>query len=459
MHTSRHNGPELPALATPQAVERHGLGQLTSTGPRFRVAALILGGLFILGIVGFIIRATGGFDDRQPWGYYAAMFGYLLTTVQSAPLVAIGLRLVKAHWSKPLVRVAELYAVVGLLNLLWFLPFMALIPSIEGRHSLWVARPLGAPHTWDLLVVLFLVICGLGLLYTSALPDLAAVRDHGSGFRQRFAARLSSFWSGTRFQWRILYAGIGFLGAFYFLLLVFGHALLSTDLALSLVAGWRDSIFPAFHALSGLQSAVAVVIVTLFVLRTFGGQREHLHLDQFWGLGKILLALSLLWMYFWFAGFVTYWYGRTPVEQNLLKYLMFESYRLPFLMAFSLNFVGPVFLILLWNPFRKSILGPTIAATMILVGTLFDRIRIYGAAFGYDSEKYGDPIATVPPAILPGAPDIFIIIGGVAGSILIYMLATKLIPVVSLWEMKEDLLLRRVRPFLRRQVTVLGKPD
>ncbi|MBI2872717.1 MAG: hypothetical protein HYY00_05970 [Chloroflexi bacterium] len=458
MHTPSGNSHQGTVPSTPQEVVRHGLERMTSAGPLFRGTVIVLGALFALGIVGFIIRASQGFDDRLPWGYYAAVFGYFLTTAQSAPMVAIALRAVKAGWRRPVARVAEMWTVVGVLNLLWFLPIMALVPTIEGRRSLWVTRPIGAPHAWDLLVVLFLAVCGLGLLYTSALPDLAAVREKGSGFRQRFARTLSSFWRGTRLQWNVLYGGIALLGTFYAMLLVFGHALLSTDVAMSMVPGWKDAIFPAFHALSGLQSAVAVVIVTLFVLRTWGGYKEQIHVDQFWGLSKLLLAFSLLWFYFWFSGFITFWYGRAPTEQVLLRYLYFESYRLPFLMAFFLNFVAPIFLVLLWNPFRKSILGPTLAAAFILVGTLFDRIRIYVAAFSA-GDPFADALEHVPAAHLPGVPDILIVVGGLAGAVLMYMLAVRLIPVMAWWELKEGLLLRRVRPFLRRHMTVVAKPD
>jgi hypothetical protein len=460
MSSSSDYHTETPVMVTPQTITQHALLQMSSTGRRFWVAVLILGVLFALGIVGFIIRATGGFDDRVPWGYYAATFGFLFTAVQTAPMVAIAMRMVKANWGKPLVRASELFALASILNLLIFIPLMFLIPSLQGRSSLWVSAPIGAPHTWDLLVVLFLVICSLGILYTSLLPDLAAIRDHAEpgSFRQRFAARLSPFWQGTQRQWRLMRSALTILGGLYFMFIIFGHALLSTDIAESLVPGWKDSIFPAFHALSGLQSALAIVIVTLFCLRTFGGYKNQIHVEQFWHLSKIMMAFCLLWFYFWFSEFITYWYGRMPTEQNLLKYLMFDTYRFPFLMAFFFSFVVPFFGILLWKPFRKSIIGPTIAAVFILIGMFFDRIRIYVASFGV-RDSLGHEFDTIYPATLPGAPDIFIMIGGIAGSALIYLLATRLIPPIALWEMKEDLLLRRVKKFLRREVTVLGKPE
>ena len=56
-------------------------------------------GLF-LGIIGFVMKLNSGFSDKVIWGYYAAMFAFILTTAQAAPMVAIAPRLAKAHWRK-----------------------------------------------------------------------------------------------------------------------------------------------------------------------------------------------------------------------------------------------------------------------------------------------------------------------------------------------------------------------
>ncbi|MBI5434580.1 MAG: hypothetical protein HZA52_17245, partial [Planctomycetes bacterium] len=61
--------------------------------------------------------------------------------------------------------------------------------------------------------------------------------------------------------------------------------------------------------------------------------------DIFWNLGKILLALCLLWFYFWWADFLTFWYGRLPNEENILQLLMFGPYRTAFILSFILNFL------------------------------------------------------------------------------------------------------------------------
>ncbi len=450
-------GRELSSLMVTREVSR----DFFAITPAYRRVLLILGVVFLAGIIAIILRFVDGFgvSERAQWGYYSAMFAFLLITAGSAPLVAVAFRLTKNHWRRPFSRISELYAVVGLLSLLWFLPLMALLPPIEGRKTLWVSSNfVGAPLWWDLFAVMFLVICGLGLLVLSAIPDAALLARTGDGgVRSRVLGAVAGFWRGTDAQWRWHRLGLTALGAFYFMLLIMVQTLINVDFVMSLVPGWKDSIMPAHQALAGLQTALGCVLVGAFILRATGRYRDLIPMESFWAISKILLALSLLWGYFWFAGLITFWYGRTPVEQNVLRTFMFESYRVPFLLNFFLSFLVP-FVLLMWNPVRKSVIGPTIAGASVIVGAFFMTVRLYVPAFGIeDITSHG--LATVPLPIVPDVLDVFIILGGLAGAGLIYMLAIKIIPIMSIWEIKEGLLYQRVRPLLRSRYLVLGKPD
>ena len=384
---------------TNQEVTEEILARTHSMGPRYKAALAVFGVLFLLGVIGFIIRAVdAGFDEFRPWGYFMAAFAFLLTTASTAPLFSVTQRMVKSHWRRPLARASELFGIVGVLSTLMFIPMIFLLPSAEGRRSIWFEWP-ATPHVTDVLAVVFLAILGLALLYVAALPDLAASREHATGARRRWLDRLVFInWRGTERQWAVQTAALRTMGAMYFLLLIVVHAIIAADFAEALVPGWKDAIFPVFHALSGLQSGVASVVVALFLLHRLGGFKDYIAVDQFWGASKLLLPLTLLWFYFWFSGFIVFWYGRQPVEQNILKVFMFETYWVPFLLAFLLSFLIP-FLIVMWNFVRKSMLGPTIVASCILFGALFDRIRIYVASFSI-ADARPDGLKSLEPEIL-----------------------------------------------------------
>ena len=451
-------------MTTPTGVTHDLLDRHRATGNLYRGAVLLLSVLFALGVVGFILRLQDGVSNTAIWGYHAAVFAFILTTAQAAPMVAIAPRLAKAHWRRPISRAAELFTVVGLFNILLFIPLLWALPGLDnGRRSLWfygdLEMPVYMPHIMSTLALLILVICGVALLWVSSLPDLAAIRDSSIGRRHRVFKRLANGWSGTSRQWNMLYHRLGILGAFYFMMLIFVHFLISVDFAMALIPGWVDALFPATHAHNALQAGVATVLLTMFFLRQFGGYKDYIGLDQFWGLGKLLFALSLLWFWFWFSSFNVLWYGKKPNEQAAIELLMKGPYRAPFIAAFVLNFIVPLFA-MIWSPVRKSIWGPTLIAIGVLVGTFFDRIRIYVAAFSVadagDKHELHD-VAT--GAVLPELPDVLIWVGAIAGSVLVYMLAAKVFPVVNIWEQKELLLYKVHKRFHRTEVLVLGKPE
>ncbi len=470
MASEEHESQLLEEPPLPSEVNGDIISRTLAVGDRFKALVTVLAILVSVGIAGFLLKAMDGFDDRREWAYYAAIFAFLFTTTQSALLVSITMRMAKTHWRRPLARISEMFAIVGVFNLLMFLPLLWTLPPVEDRSTIWFEWPWGAPKLLDALAMIFLVVCGLALLWVSSIPDMAVTARRGTGFRQSIARLLSVQWDGTARQWKVLQAAQGLLGAFYFLFLIFVHLLISSDFAMSLVPGWVDAIFPPFQALTGLQTGMATVLVTLFLVRKFGNYDRYIYMEQFWALSKILIALTLLWFYFWFAGFITFWYGRKPVEQNVLQLLMTGPYRVAFYAAFALSFVVP-FLILMWNWVRKTVGGPSLAAAVILVGAFFDKIRLYVPAFGFtDDEIREHVLEEVQPATganvphffqtnWPDGSDFMVLIGGLALPVFIYMLATRIIPVISMWEVKEGFMLRGVQTVLRKRYLVLAKPE
>jgi molybdopterin-containing oxidoreductase family membrane subunit len=404
-----------------------------------------------------------GFDSHMPWGYLAAGLAFILTTSLSAPLIALAPRFAKAHWTRPISRIAEIWSVAGLLALLILIPLLVTLPSAEGRNTMWfydkVAEdwPVGAPHLYIALGLIFLVINGFGLLWASAIPDFAAARERTTGWRKVWYTRLSLGWVGTKRQWRGLRAGLGVLGAFYFMMLVFAHTYVSFDFGQSLVPGMRDSIMPTWQALGGIQSALATVIVTAFVIRAAGGFKDYINVNQFWSMAKLMLASSLLWMYFWWSGFIVLWYGKTPLQQDLLQLMWFGPYKTIFIMTLLLSFAVPL-LLLMWNGLRKSIWGPALVSLFILSGAFLDKIRIYVSSYSVENVT-AHVLETVPEGVTPDSSDIMMLMGVVSGAILLFTLAVKFIPVISMWEVREGMLLQEIRPLKRLPLKVLAKPE
>lgn len=454
------------------------LGIYRVTSNRFWQFAVLTGIMFGFGIVGFIMRLSAGFDQEQDWGYYVAIFSFLMTTTSAAPMVAIAPRIANAHWRRPISRAAEIWALAGCLNLILYIPLLWLLPSLEnGRRSLWFfghqestksfwtgfeSVPAYSPHIWATLAIVGLVSLGLTLVWLSCLPDFATLREQGHGWRRRWGRRLSLGWVGSSSQWNWQYHRMGVVGAFYFMMLIFVHFFISVEFLMVHVPGWIDSLYPITHAHNALQAGVATVMLTIFCLRQFGGYRDYIGLDQIWGLGKLMLALSLLWFWFWFSSFNLYWYAKKPSEISVLELLVKGPYRELFIAEFLLVFIIPWFT-MIWNPIRRSVWGPPVIALSILMGTLLDRIRLYVGAWDTASRDFVSMLEMhlneVPEKIVrPEISDYFLVLGFIGGSIFIFMMATRLIPAVNIWEQKELLLYKAEVQYHRVKVSVLGKP-
>lgn len=459
-HNGGHHAPPEP-IPPNEVVED--LVSRTAACSKFKRLAWILGILAVLGVIGVIGKIIDDGGDTTKWGYVAAIMAFLLTAGGGAPMVAIAPALAKANWVRPVSRIAALFSLVGVVTSALLIPLLVLLPPLivdeTRRRTVWFEGPNYSPHFWGIVALVGLTITGLALLYSSALPDLAAMRDHASGWRQRWAEKLARGWRGTDVQWRTLRMRIGMFGTLYFLILVFTHFLISTDFAMSMVPGWRDAIFPFYHAISSIQAGIASVVLALWIARRFGGMERYLHLDQFWSLGKLLFAFSLLWFYFFFSAFIVFWYGRANADVAWLDLLIRGPMIYGFLIALFACFIAPWWL-LIWNRVRTSVNGPPAVAALVLFGILVDRIRLYVPSWSVPGDQiHYSYLSEIPGTLWPDVFDILVIIGAISASLLLMLLATRLIPAVSIWEIQQMNLLSRPVKYLRTHGVLVAKPD
>ena len=72
---------------------------------------------------------------------------------------------------------------------------------------------------------------------------------------------------------------------------------------------------------------------------------------------------------------------------------------------------------------------------------------------------YDSILEHVPPPVYPDIWDVFMVLGGIGAAIFIYLAATKLLPLLSLWEVKEGALYQKWGRFIRGEYLILGKPE
>ena len=88
-------------------------------------------------------------------------------------------------------------------------------------------------------------------------------------------------------------------------------------------------------------------------------------------------------------------------------------------------------------------------------------IRIFvGAANAAEGpDLYRFIFEQVPSPVYPDVWDVFMVVGGLGAAVFVYLAATKLLPLLSLWEMKEGALYQKWGKFIRGEYLILGKPE
>ncbi len=460
-HEEEHH--ELPERVDPDVITSELVGTTEANGSGVRTWAWILGILTLVGVVATGVKIVAESGDQAEWGYTAAIVAFLFSAFGGAPLVAIAPTLAKANWVRPVARFAALCSLVSIVCTIWMIPLILNLPMlvVDGarRRSIWFEGPDISPHLWALVGMLTLIICALGLIWAYGLPDFAAMRDHSTGWKQRFGGWMARGWIGSTVQWRTMRMRIGMMGTLYFFTFVFIHFIISTDFAMSLVPGWRDAIFPMYHAISSIQAGLAVTVIGIWAARKYLGLDKYLHLDQFWSIGRLMFAFTLLWGYFFISAFIVFWYGRSGSDKMWIDFLILGPYFWVFIAAVVFIWFTPWWW-LIWNRVRRSYNGTAIGAGLILLGVFLDRVRLYVAAWSVPEDRIHERFLTkYPSAVYPDVMDILIMIGAVAATVLLVLLSTRVLPILSVWDVQQFNLLYRPVEYMKTKVSLIGKPD
>ena len=223
------------------------------------------------------------------------------------------------------------------------------------------------------------------------------------------------------------------------------HSIVSWDFAMAPVPMWHSTIFAPYFVAGAIFSGIAALIIAMALLRKFLHLEEYLLPIHFQNLGKLLLVMSLLWVYFVFSERLTGWYGNETSEMAVFWLTQTGRFSPLFWTMVVCNFIIPFPLLAIKK--LRTITGTVIASATIVIGMWLERFLIIVPSL---SHKYL-PYAYVTAPYRPTWVEITITAGTFAGMVVLYMLFSKVVPVISVWELKWGQHVEEVRdPVLTR---------
>ncbi|MCZ2128197.1 MAG: polysulfide reductase NrfD [Anaerolineales bacterium] len=404
-----------------------------------------------------ITKGQGEAGVMRPdyWGIFLVNTVFWIGISHAGTFISAILRVFKAEFRRPFTRIAELMTTFGLVQAgfsvlmhmgrTWL--FYWLIPY-PNQRMLW--PNLHSPLTWDLLAITTYLLSSTMYLFLPLIPDVAMARDRSTGWRKKFYRVLALGFRGTEGEWRHLHNAMNIF-AFAIIPVMFSvHTIVSWDFAAATRPGWSSTIYGPYFIVGALHSGMGAAAVVLAVVQgTMKNMKYFVRGEHFDAIGKLMLIISMSWAYFYFNDYIVQWYGGDKWTRIMLHFHEAGPLGWMWFTMLIVNIAIPW--AVLWNAKWRS--NPWIISVVgigINVGMWFERYLIVPVSVAINRMPFTwrlyQPGIEVPMGI-----------GTLALFILLYMMASKLIPFIPVWEVQEGQLAHEFKKFGRETVVSVSE--
>lgn len=377
-----------------------------------------------------------GKNNPVGWAMLITNFVFWVGIAHSGTLISAVLFLFRAKFRTAFNRSAEamtIFAlmVAGLFPLIHLgrvQVFYFLLPYASER-LIW--PNFRSPLPWDVFAITTYLIVSLVFFYVGMIPDLAVARRRVPGLRGRIYGLLSLGWQGTSDQWRHYARLYLILAAFATPLVASVHSIVSWDFAVSIVPGWHTTIFAPYFVAGAILSGTAMVLTLTIPMRRWLSLGEHIQVDHYESIAKILLFCSLIVTYTYVVEHGLALYGTNPFERDQYIYRATGDYRALYAIMLVCNSLLP--LTLFFKRMRRNLAWLFVLGILVNVGMWLERFVIIVASLSHDYDPYVWGTYNFSPT------ELGITAGSFGFFLLLFLLFVRLLPVVSMTEMKQGL--------------------
>jgi molybdopterin-containing oxidoreductase family membrane subunit len=403
----------------------------------FAFAFLLLQGFF-LGVTWLVIKGTGIWGLNQPvgWGFAIINFVWWIGIGHAGTLISAILFLFRQEWRMSISRAAEamtLFAVACALIFPLFhtgRPWLAaywLLPY-PNTMSLW--PNFRSPLIWDVFAVSTYGSVSLLFWFTGLIPDLATMRDRAkSRFNQILFGMLSMGWRGSAVHWQRYQMAYTLLAALSTPLVLSVHTVVSFDFAVSIIPGWHATIFPPYFVAGAIYAGFAMVLTLMIPMRAIYKLEDFItdrHLDN---MAKVMLATGLIVFYGYLMEAFFGFYSANQYEAYMIQNRMTGPYAWIYWLLVFCNGVVPQ---VLWNKKLRTSPVPLFLVTLFVgVGMWLERFVIVVTSL------HRDFLPSSWGMYIPTRWDTMFFFGTIGLFLTLFYLFIRVLPMISIFEMRE----------------------
>ena len=372
------------------------------------------------------------------WGVYIANFVFFIGISHAGTLISAILRVTNAEWRRSVTRVAEAITVFALMV---GAPMVLIdMGRIDRILNIIYHGRLNSPLLWDVCSICTYLAGSFTFLYVAMIPDLAILaRRVPPGTKpsllQRFYRAASLRYRGTPEQKHLLERAMHAMSVIIIPVAVSVHTVVSWIFGMTLRPGWHSTIFGPYFVVGAIYSGTAALIVAMVAFRKFYHLENLITMRQFRALGALLMALTVIYLYFTLAEYLTSWYGGEAVDRRLIHALMGQNaYGITWWAVVAGCFLLPAILLVIpiVFPNKLSLSRLVVASILINIGMWLKRYLIIVPTLM--TPFIPAEAAGVTPTYTPTWVEWTITAGAFAVFLLLFTLFAKIFPIVSIWE-------------------------
>jgi len=377
-----------------------------------------------------------GMRDYISWGLYVGNFVFFVAVSLVGSLISSIMHLLKIKNVTPMTRIAEIIAIATVAMAGVFIvidmgrPERLLNVFAHGRFA--------SPILWDVTVIITYLTISVLLFILPLIPDMARLRDklHNIPLWQRKLYNILSFsWIGSDEQYATLKKATHILLILIIPIALSIHTVTSWLFSSTLRPGWDSTIFGPYFVSGAFVVGVAAVILAMYVYRWRFGLQKYYTKKHFDLLSKLLVLVTLVYLYFNINEFLVPMYKTKKVEELHLHALFTGDFAFTFWFSQVLGMLLPVILLLF--PAMRKPLPATIISLFVLIGGWLKRYIIVVPTMYHPFF----PIQNVPDnfhVYFPTTIEMVIAAFPFAVSLLIITLLAKYFPVLPIWEYAQE---------------------